>query len=181
MNSFLWGREKKTKGKFRVELPPSHTHSPASGRGHETAMASLRKTSCTVKSWTPNIKPAPTEFSKQLHESMLCPSFIFGKTKDTRVYKPVSPPICTLPRGQLAPNYLFGGKIPQTIQTFPSKMLSSSNYMRTWKHFPNEKQAVLSWNLTRISPLNSTCGPFTQQLLADRAPLTCSTVWRPAR
>lgn len=67
-----------------------------------------------------------------------------------RVYKPASPPICALSRVQFAPNHLFGGKIPQTIQIFSSEMPSSSDYMRAWKHFPKEKQAVLSWN--RILP-----------------------------
>lgn len=141
MNSFLWGERKVQRGNsawsYRLHIPTHPLQDAATGSNGDT-----------VKCWTPNIKPAPsTESSKQLHESTLHPSFTFRKT---RTQSPASPPICALSRVQFAPNHLFGGKIPQTIQTFSSEMPSSSDYMRAWKHFPKEKQAVLSWN--RILP-----------------------------
>lgn len=102
-----------------------------------------------VSLWSANIKPVPsTEFSKQLHESTLHPGFTFRKT---RTQEFIASPPAVLCRGCSSRQITYLVVKYNNLNIF-FKMPSSSNYMRTWKHFPNEKQAVLSWNRPAFLP-----------------------------
>lgn len=86
------GREKRTKGKLSVELPPSHTHPPASGCGHRQQwrhceVLDTKHQTCAFY-WI--LKTTPREYAPS--------QFHIQEDKDTRVYKRASPPVCALPR-----------------------------------------------------------------------------------
>lgn len=117
------GREKRTKGKFSVELPPSHTHPPTSGCGHR------QQNGNTVKCWTSNLRLLLNSQNNSTRVRSI-PVSHSGR-QGHRVYKPASPPICALPRVQFAPITYLVVKYHRQSKHFLQKWRA---LLTTWEH-----------------------------------------------